>query len=44
MGLLALKTRRPVRLVYTREESLIANTKRHPMAMKFRTGPVPTVG
>jgi CO/xanthine dehydrogenase Mo-binding subunit len=38
LGLLALKTRRPVRLVYTREESLIANTKRHPMLMKFRTG------
>ena len=38
VGLLALKTRRPVRLVYTREESLIANTKRHPMAMTFRTG------
>ncbi|MFQ5856250.1 MAG: xanthine dehydrogenase family protein molybdopterin-binding subunit [Anaerolineae bacterium] len=38
VGLLALKTRRPVRLVYSREESLIANTKRHPMLMKFRTG------
>ncbi|MEE9199519.1 MAG: molybdopterin cofactor-binding domain-containing protein [Dehalococcoidia bacterium] len=38
VGLLALKTRRPVRLVYTREDSLIANTKRHPMLMKFRTG------
>lgn len=38
VGLLAVKTRRPVRLVYTREESLIANTKRHPMLMKFRTG------
>lgn len=38
VGLLALKTGRPVRLVYTREESLIANTKRHPMLMKFRTG------
>lgn len=37
-GLLALKTRRPVRLVYSREDSLIANTKRHPMLMKFRTG------
>ncbi|MBI4527324.1 MAG: molybdopterin-dependent oxidoreductase [Deltaproteobacteria bacterium] len=37
-GLLALRTGRPVRLVYTREESLIANTKRHPMLMKFRTG------
>ena len=38
VGLLALKTRRPVRLVYTREDSLIANTKRHPMLMRFRTG------
>jgi CO/xanthine dehydrogenase Mo-binding subunit len=38
VGLLALKTGQPVRLVYTREESLIANTKRHPMLMKFRTG------
>ncbi len=38
VGLLALKTGRPVRLVYTREDSLIANTKRHPMLMKFRTG------
>lgn len=38
VGLLALKTGRPVRLVYTREESLSANTKRHPMLMRFRTG------
>ena len=38
VGLLALKTRQPVRLVYSREESLIANTKRHPMLMEFRTG------
>lgn len=38
VGLLALKTRCPVRLVYTREESLTVNTKRHPMLMKFRTG------
>ncbi len=37
-GLLALRTHRPVRLVYSREESLVANTKRHPMAMNFRTG------
>ena len=35
---MALKTGRPVRLVYTREDSLIANTKRHPFLMKFRTG------
>ena len=38
VGLLALKTGRPVRLVYTREDSLVANTKRHPFLMKFRTG------
>ena len=38
VGLLALKTGRPVRLVYTRADSLIANTKRHPFLMKFRTG------
>lgn len=38
VGLLAIKTGRPVRLVYTREDSLIANTKRHPFLMKFRTG------
>jgi CO/xanthine dehydrogenase Mo-binding subunit len=37
-GLLALKTQRPVRLIYTRQDSLIANTKRHPMLLKFRTG------
>ncbi len=38
VGLLAIKTGRPVRLVYTRGDSLIANTKRHPFLMKFRTG------
>ena len=38
VGLLALITKRPVRLVYTREDSLIANTKRHPFLMKYRTG------
>ena len=37
-GLLALKTQRPVRLIYTRQDSLIANTKRHPMLLKFCTG------
>ena len=37
-GLLALKTQRPVRLIYTRQDSLIANTKRHPMLLKFPTG------
>lgn len=38
VGLLALTTKRPVRLVYTREDSLIGNTKRHPFLMKYRTG------
>ena len=38
VGLLAIKTGRPVRLVYTRSDSLIANTKRHPFTMKFQTG------
>ncbi len=38
VGMLALATKRPVRLVYTREDSLIANTKRHPFLMKYRTG------
>ena len=27
-----------MRLIYTRQDSLIANTKRHPMLLKFRTG------
>ena len=38
VGLLAMKTGLPVRLVYTRGDSLIANTKRHPFTMKFQTG------
>jgi CO/xanthine dehydrogenase Mo-binding subunit len=38
VGLLALKTGRPVRLVYTREESLFANTKRHPMVIRYKSG------
>jgi CO/xanthine dehydrogenase Mo-binding subunit len=37
-GLLAMATRRPVRLVYTREESLIAHAKRHPFIITHRTG------
>jgi CO/xanthine dehydrogenase Mo-binding subunit len=37
-GLLALKTGRPVRLVYTREESLIALTKRHPFTIHYKSG------
>jgi CO/xanthine dehydrogenase Mo-binding subunit len=38
LGLLARRTRRPVRLVYTREESLQAHSKRHPMTITHRTG------
>ncbi len=38
LGLLAQRTRRPVRLVYTREESLLAHSKRHPFIIKHRTG------
>jgi CO/xanthine dehydrogenase Mo-binding subunit len=37
-GLLALATKRPVRLVYTREESLFANTKRHPFLVHYKSG------
>ncbi|HWR39552.1 MAG TPA: xanthine dehydrogenase family protein molybdopterin-binding subunit [Patescibacteria group bacterium] len=37
LGLLALKTRRPVKLVYTREESFIASSKRHPCRIRYRT-------
>jgi CO/xanthine dehydrogenase Mo-binding subunit len=37
-GLLALKTGRPVRLVYTREESLFALTKRHPFMINYKSG------
>ena len=38
LGLLARHTRRPVKLVYTREESLLAHSKRHPMTITHRTG------
>ena len=36
-ALLALKTGRPVKLVYDREEDLIATTKRHPAIVRHRT-------
>lgn len=38
IGLLAMKTHRPVRLEYTREESLLAHSKRHPFIITHRTG------
>lgn len=38
LGLLVLKTKRPVKMVMTREESVISYWKRHPMIMKYKTG------
>jgi CO/xanthine dehydrogenase Mo-binding subunit len=41
MGLAALaavKTRRPAALAYTREESMIGHTKRHPFVITLKTG------
>jgi CO/xanthine dehydrogenase Mo-binding subunit/aerobic-type carbon monoxide dehydrogenase small subunit (CoxS/CutS family) len=38
LALLAIKTRRPVRLVFTREESIIATAKRHPSRTFYRMG------
>ncbi|MEA3313803.1 MAG: molybdopterin cofactor-binding domain-containing protein [Caldisericota bacterium] len=38
LGLLALKTKRPVKIVVSREESIVSYWKRHPMIMKYKTG------
>jgi CO/xanthine dehydrogenase Mo-binding subunit/aerobic-type carbon monoxide dehydrogenase small subunit (CoxS/CutS family) len=38
LALLAIKTRRPVRLVYTREESIATTAKRHPSRTHYRMG------
>jgi CO/xanthine dehydrogenase Mo-binding subunit len=38
LGLLVWKTMRPVRLCYSREESILAPTKRHPFIMRYRHG------
>jgi CO/xanthine dehydrogenase Mo-binding subunit len=37
-ALLALKARRPVKLVYDRVEDMLATTKRHPAIIRHRTG------
>jgi len=37
LALLALKTKRPVKMVWTREESGIAGIKRHPMIVTMKT-------
>jgi CO/xanthine dehydrogenase Mo-binding subunit/aerobic-type carbon monoxide dehydrogenase small subunit (CoxS/CutS family) len=38
LALLAMKTRAPVRLVFTREESIISTAKRHPSRTRLRMG------
>jgi len=38
LGLLACRTRRPVRMVWSRQESLLARPKRHPFRLRYRTG------
>ncbi len=42
LGLLALKTGRPVKMVWTRQESLLARAKRHPYRLRYRTGALAT--
>jgi CO/xanthine dehydrogenase Mo-binding subunit len=37
-ALLAWKSRRPVKIVYDREEDMLATTKRHPSIVRHRTG------
>ena len=38
LGLLAWRTHRPVRMVWSRQESLLARPKRHPFILRYRTG------
>src|SRR5437667_5534126 len=38
LGLLVWKTRRPVQLVFSREESFVGHGKRHPYVMRYRSG------
>ena len=37
-AIVALKTRRPTALAYTREESMVGHTKRHPFTIKLKAG------
>jgi CO/xanthine dehydrogenase Mo-binding subunit len=37
-ALLALKSRRPVKMIYDRAEDMVATTKRHPAVVRHRTG------
>jgi len=38
VALIALRTGRPAKLSYTREESMIATSKRHPFTMRYKFG------
>ncbi len=38
LALLVWQTRQPVRMIWDRQESLAASTKRHPFIMRYRTG------
>lgn len=38
LALAAYYTRRPVKMVYTREESMISSAKRHPYYIEYKTG------
>lgn len=38
LALFAYKTGRPVKLTYTREESILSHSKRHPYVMIYKTG------
>lgn len=38
LALLAYRTGRPVKLTYTREESILSHSKRHPYVMIYKTG------
>jgi CO/xanthine dehydrogenase Mo-binding subunit len=38
LALLATKTKKPVKMTFTREESILATSKRHPYVMKYKTG------
>jgi CO/xanthine dehydrogenase Mo-binding subunit len=38
LALLAYRTGKPVKLTYTREESILSHSKRHPYVMEYKTG------
>ncbi|NLY85809.1 MAG: molybdopterin-dependent oxidoreductase [Tissierellia bacterium] len=38
LALAAMVLKRPVKVIYSREESFLAHSKRHPMIMKYKTG------